>query len=52
MTNQNKVKAIQESINKVIIGKEAVVDMVLVCLLADGHILLEDVSGVGKNCYS
>ena len=30
------------------VGKEAVVDDVLVCLLAGGHILLEDVPGVGK----
>lgn len=30
------------------VGKEAVVDDVLICLLAGGHILLEDVPGVGK----
>ncbi|MBQ1487224.1 MAG: MoxR family ATPase [Lachnospiraceae bacterium] len=30
------------------VGKESVVDDVLICLLAGGHILLEDVPGVGK----
>ncbi len=42
------VKALQENINRVFVGKEAVVDDVLTCLLAGGHILLEDVPGVGK----
>lgn len=39
---------IRESINRVFVGKEKVVERVLICLLAGGHILLEDVPGVGK----
>lgn len=36
------------NIDQVIVGKEAVVSKVLVALLAEGHILIEDVPGVGK----
>lgn len=39
---------IRECINSVFVGKEEVVEKVLICLLAGGHILLEDVPGVGK----
>lgn len=42
------VKKIKESINDTFVGKEDVVEKVLICLLAEGHILLEDVPGVGK----
>ena len=42
------ITTLQENINRVFVGKETVVDDVLVCLLAGGHILLEDVPGVGK----
>lgn len=44
----NKIKVMQQEINKIIIGKEKVVKYCLVSLLAGGHILLEDVPGVGK----
>ncbi len=40
--------AIVESISQVIDGKPAAVRAALVCLLADGHLLIEDVPGVGK----
>jgi MoxR-like ATPase len=40
-----KVKA---NISKVIVGKEEVIDLVLVAMLCDGHILFEDVPGIGK----
>ena len=42
------VKRIKERINSVFVGKEEVVEQVLICLLAGGHVLLEDVPGVGK----
>ena len=35
-------------VNKVIIGKEEVVKKVLTCFLAGGHILIDDIPGVGK----
>lgn len=37
-----------QEVNRHFIGKEDVVENVLVCLLAGGHVLLEDVPGVGK----
>lgn len=42
------IKTIKEKINDTFVGKEEVVEKVLICLLAEGHILLEDVPGVGK----
>lgn len=39
---------IKNNINKVIVGKEKSIELLLVTLLAEGHILLEDVPGVGK----
>lgn len=42
------LKTIKENINKVIIGKSEVIDLVLTALLSGGHILLEDVPGTGK----
>lgn len=35
-------------INQVILGKETQIRLVLTCLLAKGHVLIEDVPGVGK----
>ena len=45
---QNKIADILEQMQRVIIGKRAVVEKVLMAVLADGHILLDDVPGVGK----
>ncbi len=42
------IEALRGSIDRVFIGKEDVVEDLLVCLLAGGHVLLEDVPGVGK----
>ncbi|MCC6458081.1 MAG: MoxR family ATPase [Caldilineaceae bacterium] len=41
-------QAVQENIAHVVIGKHDVVELLLVALLADGHVLLEDVPGIGK----
>lgn len=43
-----QLNAIYDEVNKVIVGKEAVVAKVLMAILADGHVLLDDVPGVGK----
>src|SRR3712207_1755571 len=40
--------AISANVQRVIQGKPDVVDLALVCLLAEGHLLVEDVPGVGK----
>lgn len=48
MDYRNEVAQILENIEKVMIGKEREVTLSIVALLADGHVLLEDVPGVGK----
>ena len=42
------IKRLRKQINSYFVGKEDVVDDLLVCLLSGGHVLLEDVPGVGK----
>ncbi len=41
-------KAIRDNVAKVLIGKANVVELLLVSLLTEGHILMEDVPGIGK----
>lgn len=48
MTEHTIIERLRTNINRVFIGKEEVVDDLLVCLFAGGHVLLEDVPGVGK----
>lgn len=43
-----KLNQIQDEVNKVIKGKNDVVQKVLAAILAGGHILMEDIPGVGK----
>lgn len=45
---QTKIKSILSEVQKVILGKEEVIEKVLMAVLADGHVLLDDVPGVGK----
>ena len=42
------VNKLKEQIRKYFVGKEQIVDNLLICFLAGGHVLLEDVPGVGK----
>ena len=39
---------VKANIKRVIVGKDDIIDLVLVALLSDGHILIEDVPGIGK----
>ena len=41
-------KKIIENISKVVIGKKGPLELLMVALLADGHVLIDDVPGVGK----
>ncbi|MCR5147556.1 MAG: MoxR family ATPase [Eubacterium sp.] len=43
-----KISLVQENVNKVIKGKEHVVRKVLGAAIAGGHVLMEDIPGVGK----
>jgi len=42
------IVCLRNEINRVFVGKEDICEKVLICLLAQGHVLLEDVPGVGK----
>ncbi len=44
-TNAQKLK---DNIQKVIIGKDDIIDLALIAMLCQGHLLLEDVPGTGK----
>jgi MoxR-like ATPase len=37
-----------ENIQKVIVGKDEIIDLALIAMLCGGHLLLEDVPGTGK----
>jgi MoxR-like ATPase len=41
-------EAIRSNVERVIVGKGAVIELVLVAVLCEGHVLLEDVPGIGK----
>ena len=41
-------RALRENIGRAIQGKDDAIDLVLLCLIAEGHLLVEDVPGVGK----
>ncbi|HHY19041.1 MAG TPA: MoxR family ATPase [Firmicutes bacterium] len=45
---QSFCSTVKENVEKVIIGKGEVIDQILVALLCSGHVLAEDVPGVGK----
>ena len=46
--NFDLCNVILENISRVIVGKRGPTELLLVALLADGHVLLEDVPGLGK----
>ena len=51
MTNNNSIKTVRliiDEVKKAVIGKDKVIIKILLAVLAKGHILLEDIPGVGK----
>lgn len=48
MAEERLMDVLRNNINQVFVGKEKVVDNLLICLIGGGHVLLEDVPGVGK----
>lgn len=46
--NKTKLPGVISNVSKVIIGKKEVTEKILVALLSGGHVLIEDVPGVGK----
>ena len=41
-------QAVQDNVGRVIIGKADIVELLLTALLVEGHVLIEDVPGIGK----
>ena len=48
MSDFSICKQIIENISKVVIGKQKTIELLLVALLGEGHVLMEDVPGLGK----
>ena len=45
---QNRINLVKEQMGRVIVGQEQIVEGILICLCAGGHVLLEGVPGLGK----
>ncbi|HTC38694.1 MAG TPA: MoxR family ATPase [Steroidobacteraceae bacterium] len=45
---QSQIEAVLAQLNRVILGKDAQIRLCVACLLARGHLLIEDIPGVGK----
>lgn len=45
---QEVTRSVRQNVGRVIVGKEEVIDLLLVVLLCEGHVLFEDVPGIGK----
>lgn len=48
MTGNEAVKKVIDEVKKVIVGKDEVIFQVMTAIIADGHILIDDIPGVGK----
>ena len=44
-----KLNTISDTVSRIVIGKEESTRLTLIALLAGGHVLFEDIPGVGKN---
>ena len=42
------ITALKQNIGKVIVGKDEVIELLLIAMLCKGHVLIEDVPGTGK----
>jgi len=47
-SSQRQLERVIATANSIILGKEAVIRLALSCLIARGHLLIEDIPGVGK----
>lgn len=45
---QRLAKAVSDNVERVMVGQAKTIELLLVALLAEGHVLLEDVPGIGK----
>jgi len=44
----SKIDALREQLNKSLVGKRDVIELVIACLIARGHLLFDDLPGLGK----
>ena len=49
---RSQLDACLQAVNEVLLGKETQVRLALTCLIADGHLLIEDLPGMGKTTLS
>ncbi len=47
-TSNAAIEVLRERLNRVLLGKREKIELVLACLLAQGHLLLDDLPGLGK----
>jgi len=52
MSNINAIQSCLQQLNHVILGKENEVKLALTCICAKGHLLIEDIPGMGKTTLS
>jgi MoxR-like ATPase len=45
---KNEIEALRRTVGLSIIGKDDVIELVLICMVGQGHLLIEDIPGVGK----
>ena len=52
MGNVENARRVMEEVKKVIVGKDECVEKIMTGILAQGHILIEDIPGVGKTTFA
>jgi len=45
---QRFAQLLKQNVGKVIVGKESAIELLMIAVLCRGHVLIEDVPGVGK----
>ena len=48
----NRISQLVAQLGDIIVGKEETLRLAVICLLAKGHLLIEDIPGVGKTTLS
>ena len=48
MTGYEAVRRVVEEVKKAVVGKDDIIIQVMAALIADGHVLIDDIPGVGK----
>jgi len=44
-------KKVVQNVSKVIVGKEKIIELITISFICGGHILIEDVPGLGKTLF-